>query len=84
MGWPKNPRALAGRLRGAQTFLRALGIEITYFQSRRPSWNHSSGCVLLPKIPSARRIVLRPNAYSRARSSALHLRRRWNDAAPPA
>src|SRR5215467_12373987 len=25
--WPKNPRALAGRLRRAQTFLRALGIE---------------------------------------------------------
>jgi hypothetical protein len=29
-GWPKNPRALAGRLRRAQTFLRALGIEITF------------------------------------------------------
>jgi hypothetical protein len=27
-GWPKNPRAFAGRLRRAQTFLRALGIEI--------------------------------------------------------
>jgi hypothetical protein len=24
-GWPRNPRALAGRLRRAQTFLRALG-----------------------------------------------------------
>ena len=29
-GWPKNPRALAGRLRRAQTFLRALGIEIVF------------------------------------------------------
>jgi hypothetical protein len=28
--WPKNPRALAGRLRRAQTFLRALGIEIAF------------------------------------------------------
>jgi hypothetical protein len=28
-GWPKNPRALAGRLRRAQTFLRTLGIEMT-------------------------------------------------------
>ena len=28
-GWPKNPRALAGRLRRAQTALRTLGIEIT-------------------------------------------------------
>jgi hypothetical protein len=29
-GWPKNPRALAGRLRRAQTFLRTLGIEIVF------------------------------------------------------
>jgi hypothetical protein len=28
--WPKTPRALAGRLRRAQTFLRTLGIEITF------------------------------------------------------
>jgi hypothetical protein len=27
--WPKNSRALAGQLRRAQTFLRALGIEIS-------------------------------------------------------
>jgi hypothetical protein len=26
--WPKNPRALAGRLRRSQAFLRALGIKI--------------------------------------------------------
>jgi hypothetical protein len=29
-GWPKTPRALAGRLRRAQTFLRTLGIEMTF------------------------------------------------------
>jgi len=29
-GWPKSPRALAGRLRRAQTSLRALGIEISF------------------------------------------------------
>ena len=29
-GWPQNPRALAGRLRRAQTPLRALGIEIGF------------------------------------------------------
>jgi hypothetical protein len=28
--WPKNPRALAGRLRRVQTFLRTLGIEIAF------------------------------------------------------
>jgi hypothetical protein len=30
LGWPKSPRALAGRLRRAQTPLRALGIEIAF------------------------------------------------------
>jgi hypothetical protein len=34
-GWPKNPRALAGRLRRAQTFLRALGIEIVFSREGR-------------------------------------------------
>jgi hypothetical protein len=34
-GWPKNPRALAGRLRRAQTFLRALGIEIRFSRDGR-------------------------------------------------
>src|SRR5262249_5751056 len=29
-GWPKSPRALAGRLRRAQSFLRTLGIEIVF------------------------------------------------------
>jgi hypothetical protein len=29
-GWPQNPRALAGRLRRAQSFLRALGIEVAF------------------------------------------------------
>jgi hypothetical protein len=34
-GWSKNPRALAGRLRRAQTFLRILGIEITFSREGR-------------------------------------------------
>jgi hypothetical protein len=29
-GWPKNARALGGRLRRAQTFLRMLGIDIAF------------------------------------------------------
>jgi hypothetical protein len=33
--WPTNPRALAGRLRRAQTFLRALGIDITFSREGR-------------------------------------------------
>jgi hypothetical protein len=28
--WPRNPRALAGRLRRVQTSLRALGIEVAF------------------------------------------------------
>jgi hypothetical protein len=34
-GWPKNPRALAGHLRRAQTFLRALGIDIVFGREGR-------------------------------------------------
>jgi hypothetical protein len=34
-GWPKSPRALAGRLRRAQTFLRTLGIEMTFGREGR-------------------------------------------------
>ena len=35
VGWPKSPRALAGRLRRAQTPLRALGIEMTFSREGR-------------------------------------------------
>jgi hypothetical protein len=34
-GWPKNPRALGGRLRRAQSFLRTLGIEIVFGREGR-------------------------------------------------
>jgi len=34
-GWPKSPRALAGRLRRAQPFLRTLGIEIAFGRAGR-------------------------------------------------
>ena len=34
-GWPKSPRALAGRLRRAQTPLRTLGIEISFAREGR-------------------------------------------------
>ena len=33
--WPKSPRELAGRLRRAQTFLRALGIHIAFGREGR-------------------------------------------------
>jgi hypothetical protein len=34
-GWPRNPRALAGRLRRCQTFLRTVGIEIAFSREGR-------------------------------------------------
>jgi hypothetical protein len=34
-GWPKSPRALAGRLRRAQTSLRAFGIQIAFSREGR-------------------------------------------------
>jgi hypothetical protein len=34
-GWPKNPRALAGRLRRCQTFLRTVGIDIAFAREGR-------------------------------------------------
>jgi hypothetical protein len=39
-GWPRSPRALAGRLRRAQPGLRSLGIDIV-FRPRRPSRNQN-------------------------------------------
>ena len=34
-GWPRNPSSMAGRLRRAQTFLRMLGIEISFSREGR-------------------------------------------------
>jgi hypothetical protein len=34
-GWPRDPRALAGRLRRCQTFLRAVGIDIAFTREGR-------------------------------------------------
>jgi len=34
-GWPRNPRALAGRLRRSQTFLRTVGIDIAFTREGR-------------------------------------------------
>ena len=50
--WPKNPRALAGRLRRAQTFLPVLGIDIAFSREGRPG-TRVIRIVRRPKIPSA-------------------------------
>ena len=64
-GWPQNPRAIAGRLRRAQSFLRVLGIDITFSRGGRDGSRiirmraHS-------KVPSA------PSAPPRFRTRALN------------
>ncbi len=42
-GWPKNPGALSGRLRRAQTFLRVLDIEISFSREGRAGTRTISG-----------------------------------------
>src|SRR6184192_1603008 len=61
-GWPKNPRALAGRLRRAQTFLRVLGIDITFSREGRAGsriiWMRALSNI--PSAPSAPSATLGP------------------------
>jgi hypothetical protein len=57
-GWPKNPRALAGRLRRAQTFLRVLGIDIAFGRGGRDGsriirMRAHSKVPSAPSVPSA-------------------------------
>src|SRR5262249_14406884 len=51
-GWPNNPRALAGRLRRAQTFLRTLGIDVDFCREGRAG-NRVIRIFTTAKIPSA-------------------------------
>jgi hypothetical protein len=54
--WPKNPRALAGRLRRSQAFLRTLGIEIAFKREGREGNRiiRMTSCVhFSPSAPSA-------------------------------
>ena len=52
-GWPRSPRALAGRLRRAQTPLRALGIEITFGREGRAGTRIIRMTASRPKPPAA-------------------------------
>ena len=74
-GWPTNPRALAGRLRRAQTFLRALGIEITFSREGR-SGNRVIRMRATPEIPSAPSVSMSPgqDGLDRPVTSATRLR----------
>ena len=62
--WAKNPRALAGRLRRAQTFLRTLGIEITFSREGRAGTKNDQGehdCGRIASVPSASSVLPRRN-----------------------
>jgi hypothetical protein len=60
--WAKNPRALASRLRRAQTFLRTLGIEITFSREGR------TGTRMIRVSTSAENSVSTVSIVSAARS----------------
>ena len=51
--WAKNPRALAGRLRRAQTFLRMLDIDIAFGRERRSGARMIRMRAVRPSYPSA-------------------------------
>jgi hypothetical protein len=61
--WAKNPRALAGRLRRAQTFLRTLGVEITFSREGR------LGSRMIRVSASAENCVSTVNIVGAARSN---------------
>src|SRR6516164_8588150 len=50
--WPRNPRALAGRLRRSQVLLRALGIEIAFHREGHEG-NRVIRMTSRPSAPSA-------------------------------
>ena len=78
VGWPKSPRALAGRLRRAQTPLRALGIEITFGREGRAGTRmirmRSS-----PAIPTRTRVQHRQQWH---RLSEANARQAFEEGAP--
>jgi hypothetical protein len=71
----KSPRALAGRLRRAQTFLRTLGIEITFWREGRMGTRMIR--VSTSTIPSAQSASSAFRAATTPRASLLASARAW-------
>jgi hypothetical protein len=65
-GWPKDPRTLAGRLRRAQTFLRAVGIDIAFGREGRAGnriiWMRATREDALGTVSSVSEVWSRPGA----------------------
>ena len=68
--WPKNPRALAGRLRRAQTFLRALGIEIAFAREGRAGTRIITIHAAAQSAPPGQSASNRPHRLHRLRRRA--------------
>ncbi len=64
--WARNPRALAGRLRRAQTFLRTLGIEIAFSREGR------AGTRIIRVSASAENTVSTVSIVGTGRSNGAH------------
>src|SRR5262249_4930075 len=65
-GWPRTPRALAGRLRRAQTFLRTLGIEMTFGREGRAGTRMIKISLAGERRPTATATVSTVNTVSAA------------------
>jgi hypothetical protein len=61
--WPDSPRALSGRLRRAATFLRKIGIEISFSKKKRARTRIIS-ITTVPLSPAAENAGARPSAPS--------------------
>ena len=75
-GWAKNPRALAGHLRRAQSFLRALGIEIAFSREGRAG----SRVIRMRSLPE--NTVSTVSSVSDSRSGADPEQQPWGPAYP--
>jgi hypothetical protein len=61
--WPETPRALAGRLRRAATFLRKIGIEIKFTKEKRAR-TRIIRITTVPLSPAAENVGAQPSAPS--------------------
>ena len=76
LAWARNPRALAGRLRRAQTFLRTLGIEIAFSREGR------AGTRIIRVIRTAENTVSNVSVVGAARSNGSHRTQAGLDGVP--
>jgi hypothetical protein len=63
--WPKTPRALSNRIRRLTSFLRELGIEITFHQSHSRSHLPQKPAALLKETPWPRKFSVSPGFLRR-------------------